>query len=388
MAKIWSFLSVFALAALVLGYQNCAPYTSLPPDEFASTTTGVPQTQPPAARVSVPVIVAAGHMGRTMLSCDGGLSWIHDQSDSATAVCYNSTDPNFVDCDHNASAGHGIDYDGQGHFYVSFGWGAPGTIRRSTDGINWETIYTGTRPGQGIFAFNDKLLLFWDLYHVSSDAGQTWTLLSSAVSPAATMFNPQPYKFGSKVLVIAGEATTGAATSDDEGVTWQSNPSVSQNGFMSGVTYGNGIYVGAGSYSTSPTATLTSSTSTDGLNWTSHDVLPGVYSSWQTNPVYDGQSFMIWRAGKRFKSTDGAAWTQDTFTTDDTTFPINSFAGVVYFDSVTHRLLAITGFYANQRAFWSSDGLTWHKLSASNFTGGHPIRYFVSGYADSSVCNP
>ena len=66
---------------------------------------------------------------------------MHDQSDRDSARCWLSdhTDPNYVECDHNPSAQRSLVY-GDGYFYAKYGWGAPGSVRRTKDGIHWEVI--------------------------------------------------------------------------------------------------------------------------------------------------------------------------------------------------------------------------------------------------------
>ena len=80
---------------------------------------------PPAG--TVPMFVAQGQAGRTIISCDDGRTWVADRSDEAWGYCSDH------DCDHGPGAGHGIT------------WGAPGALKRSRDGVTWESLGYG-RP--------------------------------------------------------------------------------------------------------------------------------------------------------------------------------------------------------------------------------------------------
>src|SRR5690606_6858809 len=84
----------------------------------------------------VPLFVAQGHLGRTVISCDGGQSWTADQSNDAEAQCWSGPDDE-PDCDHDPGAGRGIVF-ADGWFVATFGWGPPGGIVRSRDGVAWE----------------------------------------------------------------------------------------------------------------------------------------------------------------------------------------------------------------------------------------------------------
>ena len=88
------------------------------------------------------MFVAQGDVGRTAVSYDDGYSWIGDESDDAAVVCF--TDG--TDCDHHSGAARGLAF-GDGWFLATFGWGTPGGIRRSADGIAWEPVLTGTTFG-------------------------------------------------------------------------------------------------------------------------------------------------------------------------------------------------------------------------------------------------
>ncbi|MNT80042.1 hypothetical protein D3C72_2194520 [compost metagenome] len=43
-------------------------------------------------------------------------------------------------------------------------------------------------------------------------------------------------------------------------------------------------------------------------------------------------------------------------------------------------------YYTKQKAWVSSDAITWTQLTAAQFKGGHPLMRIVIGEVDKSVC--
>ncbi len=67
----------------------------------------------------VDVFVAAGKMGRTVMSINDGVSWIHDLSDDDSARCWcDKDDPRYVECDHDPRSFTGLDVSADGWFYA------------------------------------------------------------------------------------------------------------------------------------------------------------------------------------------------------------------------------------------------------------------------------
>ncbi len=126
------------------------------------------------------MFVAQGHVGRTMISCDRGKTWVANRSDDDTAVCFE----NGFDCDHGPGAANGVVW-GDGWFYGTFGWGQPGSVRRSHDGVTWEKVVNDTTFGG--MAFGGGKVLAGSRYpRLSSDAGVTWTELAEVPSISGT----------------------------------------------------------------------------------------------------------------------------------------------------------------------------------------------------------
>ncbi len=181
--------------------------TPIPATATASPTPTITPT-PTATSIptKVPVLIAQGHAGRLIMSCDDGRTWIHnsDQAVSPAVRCWNTArittgagievngctenpqNPNDTcdDCVHQNWAGRGLTY-GNGVFVATWGWGSkPGKVQRSTDGVHWTTVINsttnaGVRFGDGVFMTGRTLP-----YH-SQDNGITWNEV-----PAPPGYNP------------------------------------------------------------------------------------------------------------------------------------------------------------------------------------------------------
>src|SRR5690606_34582516 len=75
----------------------------------------------------VPMFVATGMGGRRVMSCDGGRTWIADQAEA----------PEDEADAHRTYTPKGLAY-GNGTFIFLTGWGTPGTVWVSHDGIDWD----------------------------------------------------------------------------------------------------------------------------------------------------------------------------------------------------------------------------------------------------------
>lgn len=198
---------------LVVFFVNCDGGAFHPLKLNQPAATSETSTQPPETLVNA--IVVQGHMGRTLMSCDDGQSWIHDRSDDDDARCWVKGDPHYVECDHHAGAGRGLDY-GDGNFFANFGHGAPGTIRRSADGYIWTVVKNlPLSAGAVLYALN-RLILFFGQF--SLDQGATWQ--ASAPPPDLDFANAK--KVGTDIYVFG--RTKGLAISRDGGDTWFTPP--------------------------------------------------------------------------------------------------------------------------------------------------------------------
>jgi hypothetical protein len=112
---------------------------------------------------TVPMFVAAGQGGRTIVSCDDGQTWVANRSFE------NNND------DHSPNTHKGLAYGG-GTFIVLLGWGADSSLLVSTDGVTWnrntglgKVSYGGIAHGGNRF-----VLLRQEVSQYSEDKGATW----------------------------------------------------------------------------------------------------------------------------------------------------------------------------------------------------------------------
>jgi hypothetical protein len=316
----------------------------------------------------VPVFLGQGHMGRTTLSCDGGETFAVNRSEDDDFRCWSGGD---TDCDHGPWAGRGLAY-GNGVWVATFGWGAPGTLRRSIDGVTWEDVaidtptYADVAFGNGVFVANTSPT------RLSTD-GATWTdggEVGLNINHRAIEFVPH----GDGIFVITGESgeERGIVTSPD-GTTW--TPATSRppecGSQVQNIAYGNGViavFSGKG----------TACTSTDGGDtWTLTQVTDGFSS----HGLWTGTEFMVWQGSTRYRSADGVAWTNEPGS------PGNITLGGPVGRSPAGRFAAVRqswdNYYEDQQLLWSDDGLTWQE--ATEYLGSHPINFLQFGYVEPSA---
>jgi hypothetical protein len=319
----------------------------------------------------VPIVVAQGHMGRTTISCDGGQTFVENQSQDDAFRCWSGPD---TDCDHNPFAGRGLAY-GNGVWVATFGWGAPGTLRRSVDGVAWEVVETDTPTfadvafGNGIFVANGSPT------RLSTD-GLTWTdggPLDLNINTRSIAFVPH----GAGVFLVTGESGEARdIVRSADGITWthaSSRPAACGQ-YVKNVQYGNGVialFSGAGHVCTS---------SDGGDTWSHHPVNDYLSS----HGVWTGSEFLVWAGSTLFRSADGAAWTSDMGSPGNLSLdgPVaRTSAGM--FVAVNQSW---DNYYEEQSFVWSEDGIAWQTSSA--FVGSHPINFLDFGYAEPSTACP
>lgn len=402
---------IVVLLATMIGYNNCSGgfNTVGDPQNAASSsasdsstgsgggggsqTTGTaPTPAPTATPVPAPgkksVFMVAGHMGRTAISCDDGLTWIHDRSDNDATRCWDDKVTPYVDCDHSASAATSgaLDY-GDGWFYAQFGWGYDGTVRKSKDGVNWQTVRTKGWGG-GITYANNNLLSTWEYaWAGSADKGTTWTPIKMT-NDMMNLDHALPLRAGNKIFSIGRSTTTlTMIMSPDGGLTWKNvtgfrggDWAFPSEGGAASLAEGNGALVALGG------SVGAVSRSTDGgMTWTSF-TLPnmGKDDVWVSNVIFDGSQFIAWTGTDRWTSTDGLTWSSVKKVSD-------YWAGPVGYNPSTKTFVMITNmwdnYYAKQKAYRSTDGgITWKALDAAHFKGGHPVKKIVLGEMDESAC--
>ncbi len=377
---------LLATVVLTFFYTNCSPNAfnaaSSSLSKSSSTSAGTNTPNPISTVPSTPtmqkVFMASGKLGRTVISCDGGRSWIRDQSDDDSLRCWAaSTDPKSVECDHDPRSNTGLSADG-GWFFASYGWGYNGTVRRSRDGVNWTTVKSDGWGG-GLAYLKGLLLLAWGEGSISNNQGSEWTPM--ATSDFESLNHAFLQKLGDNVLA---QGRAGSRISSDQGATWNAVPA---DVSLSHTSYGNGRIVSVsaiiGAEGTDNKG-ISSVSLDNGLTW---KVYP-IWSAPGQTPnaiVFDGKQFVNWTTGKVWKSTDGITWTSNATVG---AFPWDFIAS---YNPDTKSYAAISAswgsWYGNQRALRSDDGITWTELSSTAFKGGHPLAYLVVSDMDSKYCH-
>ena len=363
------------------------------------TPTPIPATVVPVVATvpvgSIPIFAAQGNVGRTMISCDQGQSWIANKSDDDSARCGTT-----VDCDHNINNGMGI-AQGDSWLMATWGHGAPGYVRRSQDGVNWEKILDLVSY-DGVGFANSKFVLFKDNAISSANAGTTWSppvlaMPSYNIRATGTTSVKGAYFIGDgDTSYIDGTSSTLAMS--DDGLVWSKPvnfPKDCQGGYSFGYSSGQGIILknftwDRPGYQMSNFGGLVCRSVDAGKNWT---VSP-IANFWMTNSIiFDGQKFITYGikqpdTGKlAATSIDGINWTYQPISIETN--------GVVtqqdpYFGSIQYGngvYVAVAGAYDKQRFFRSTNGILWHELPSSQFTKSHPIKNLIYGFVKkSSVC--
>lgn len=319
----------------------------------------------------VDVFLAAGKLGRTVMSIDDGVSWIHDRSDDDSARCWcEKTDPHYVECDHDPRSFTGLDVSADGWFYAQYGWGALGTVRRSRNFRDWEVVRTEGWGG-GLAVANSAVVSLWNGRRWRSvDHGKTWDEVKDSLDWGGHPF----VKSVGETLFAVGREDGQFKISQDAGQSWKLLPDV-RAGWSDSIVVGNGILVSAGTrrLKDQPTIACTARSTDGGLTWTGQELLPG--KSWAANVVFNGKEFVNWSEGQQYRSPDGVTWTATPMTTGS--FNTKHWNASVCVNPRTGTYVAVLNvwgnFYEKQKAYRSKDGITWTELTADHFTGGHPI---------------
>lgn len=349
-----------------------------PPPAPAPQPSPVPMPMPSPAKVGV--FMAAGHMSRTLMSCDDGRTWINDRSANDATRCWVTGDPNYVECDHTPYSFTGLDYS-NGWFFSMSGWGYPGALRRTANGSQWQTLHSV--QGNGIASVNNVLFVQWQDGFRSLDAGVT--LSPVARSGLQNLSFGTVTRVGSLMIAVGrSDSPQRFALSRDQGLTW-SLPASLQVTWIKKVATGGTRLVAVG-HNDSPIS-YSAVSSDNGLTWTVRE--QATRDLYWEQLIFDGDKFITWGGGKRWTSSDGLTWTGQTLAVENLVGqPLN---GPVEFNPVTKTLVLITSnwgnYYAKQKAYRSVDsGLTWSLLPSTAFRGGHPLSAIVYGEVDRAAC--
>lgn len=340
---------------------------------------GAPDAGPIDAGPSrVPVFIAQGKLGRTMISCDDGRTWVADHSEKPNARCWDNTAAENIECDHNSWSSVGM-IEVEGYFLATYGWGYPGVVRRSEDGIHWTDVLAG-HTFAGMAYGNGRIMCNEHSPWSSADAGAegTWTRGPDIPSVGWTVrrigFLPSKTGgLGRFILTLDGEILL----SDDNGATWQpptTRPAACAVNTVN-IVEGNSvalIFQGDGSVCRSVDR---------GMTWV-HQPVAAAFSS---VALFGGGAFYVWNGATRYRSTDGLTWVANAGT------PADAEIGAVA-RSADGTFVATRGgwqvWYEKQRFYRSTDGITWDVLPAGAFVPSHPITGFVHGFAKPSAQCP
>lgn len=331
----------------------------------------------------VGVFVAQGYAGRIAVSCDDGRSWRFDREDALTDAMGEPLPPvercfSGVDCDHHPGRAKGIVFH-RGWFVRTNGWGPPGAVRRSRDGIRWETVLDGASFGgiasNGGVASAGVLVLGARRPRLSTDDGATF---ASSENDAISGWNVRRAGFAAGRFVIVGNDGSEVGLSEDArrwivpreidprcGQGIQNEGGIAEIGGAIVIVGGNGI----------------ACRSTDqGASWTVHP-LPGEARPTSSDVLRVGDELWVWTEGAALRSRDGASWTRTP------TEPRISVGAVAR--SPAGTFVAVRAgwnqWYEAQRFYRSTDGVRWEELAPEAARRSHPIGWIAWGEVDASV---
>jgi hypothetical protein len=356
-----------------------------------------------AGTARVPVFIAQGEGGRTTLSCDDGRTWVGNRSwdlqgdplvcgSTQAIACYTDTCSYLINgtcqqrtcCNDTPDNAKGIAYGG-GAFVATWGWGSPGAVRRSTNGLDWTTTlpddtFGGVAYGSGHFVVSSRFP-FLSGDGVSWDAGQTANYVYNGMELwSVRSFAYSEYGGGRFVGVASGNGLDVMVSSDDGDTWWQ--PTVLPAGCGNGVgdygsiVSGNGVIVMVGEDGNACRS------EDGGKTWS---VAPTGAAQVLSRGVWTGSEFMFWGDDAyRLTSADGATWTKTAMLTPLRLGPVARSPGGTL---VAAGPSVYTG-YAQQKFWRSTDGLTWDALPPGSFVPSHPIFHIAFGYVDPSPTCP
>lgn len=352
----------------------------------------------------VPIFVAQGMVGRTTVSCDDGRTWGYERSwdvegdphlcgSTAPVTCYASgSSCSYVgydgtcevspdcDCGHSPGFGKGVVF-GDGAFVATWGWGHPGSVRRSVDGITWASTLEDDQFG-GLAYGGGRYVLASRTPRWSTD-GIHWNDSAEAdfrEPDGTTIWSVRRFAYadvlgGRFVAVASGNNDRDLLISSDGGETWWRPNDLPGDCAGEVSTYG-GIVAGDGVIVIVDSGATACRSTDGGATWTTTRIGPtNIYS----HGVWTGRAFWFWGDdGQRYESPDGLSWSATPMITPHRIGPVAL--------SPQGTLVAVANVwegYADQTFLRSDDGgLTWEVLDAQAFHPGHPIFSLTFGWAD------
>jgi len=317
---------------------------------LATGGTGVPTPPPPPPKGTVPMFIAAGQGGRTITSCDDGMTWVANHQ-------YENKNE-----DHSPYTHKGLAY-GDGKFIVILAWGANVSLKTSTNGVDWTRdmsfgggFYGGIGYGGGRFA-----MLRQNVTQYSPTGDKPWT--RAKVQPTVD-FREGGGGGGPDKGVFAG-GSDNTDMSWDGAQTWRSTgcPTLGFSGIgqEGGIAYGNNTLVLVGGNGT-----------TCRLRDNGADRKVGsLGTAIRGKLFFTGGAFWIGNGDHGFTSTDGETWTRVAFT------PKVSIHAIARGDSGTYVGVENSG----GKFYRSTDGKNW---APAQGPAGPSLFRVVFGYGSPS----
>ncbi|MCH9682687.1 MAG: glycoside hydrolase [Deltaproteobacteria bacterium] len=317
--------------------------------------------------VSSPVFVALADGGWTATSCDGGQTWVQQALSDKMG-------------DHTPWTAFGGLAFGNDAFVAGLGWGAPGYLLYSSDGISWEPLpaerfmadgqVVGYDSYTAAVAFDGREFVAFSSLAWRSSTGTHWEQVDLQLPPGADQLR-QLRGFDDGVLVAAVESQSGqghpvgnfVVVTQDGGDSWTEG--TGYDGACSGAIQHWGDIERADGVLLVGTRDVCRSLDL-GQSW---DVLVDPLGEDIQDLFADAQGFGAVAGSRVFHSDDGLSWTQVA----DVGSPLAKAAH----GRDAWAAVGATG----SEFFWSDDGLRWQPGTLQTPPGPDVyVRDMVVGY--------
>ncbi len=314
--------------------------------------------------IGFPAFIAQGHMGRTMLSCDDGHTWIANQSLDDGVRCFEG-----LDCDHHEGSGTSLSAGGETTLVATWGWGTEGRIMTSTDGVEWTEVLVGPTFSGTAFG-NDVVIAGARVPWRASMTADDWVELPDSGLDDWNARGMAFLPFDDGLFIIGGGDDL--VLTANEGDDWW-HPDAIPTGCgnsIRGITYGAGAIVIARGANDAADLCV----STDGGQQFQAIDLPEAPSG---PPMWTGAELVVFSSQTRFTSPDGVNWEAQAISPAEVR--LGEIARSPDGTYVAHRAGWMV-WYEQQQMYRSDDGLTWEVLPEGAFVPSHPIRNITFGY--------
>jgi hypothetical protein len=398
---------VLAIASVTAGCGSDIRMTDDPPgfeatDASSDSTESTPDA--PSHPGKVPMFIAQGTLGRTIVSCDDGQTWVGDHSWSSdgdpmmcgivqdaavctgTGMCSYSINSQCVqlDCCNDTPDIPERVAIGDNAIVGAWGHGKPGALRTTTDGLTWTT--TATSYAFSVVYGNGRFVAAGNPRTVWSTDGITWTRGGDADwttggSPVREIGYADYGTEGRFIAISAGGGLRDILISSDGAVSWW-RPSVIPATCAISVGAGGGGILGGDDVLLIVDGKGTACRSLDGgITWT---VAPTGLTDIASQGVWTGSEFVFWGENKMITSSDGATWTATPLLPTTQRIGPTARSDQGTFVAIPYVFDA----YDRQRFIRSTDGINWTPLPLSSIVQSHAIYRITFGYADPSALCP